>query len=185
MRFLNLTFFIFIFGIKANAQQFSKNYYIKTVERAGDVIEYVLPASALGSSILMKDWEGTKQFAFAFGTNYAATRLMKLIIRKKRPGYSESFESFPSGHTSGSFVSAAFIQRRYGWKYGKYAFLLAAFVGYSRVESNNHYFLDVIGGAALGIASAYMFTVPLQEKGIEIGFSSNQDYNSVSLSWRF
>jgi membrane-associated phospholipid phosphatase len=176
---------ILTIGFKTYCQTFSSNYYIKTVETAGDIFEYALPVTALGVTILNKDWEGTKQFAFAAGTNYAATRLLKFIIRKKRPGYSESFEAFPSGHTSSSFVSATFIQRRYGWKYGKYAFLVAAFVGYSRVESNNHDFLDVIGGAVLGVSSAYIFTVPLQSKGLEIGFSSNHDHKIISLSWTF
>ena len=59
---------------------------------------------------------------------------MKRIIRKERPEGRNLFDAFPSGHTSAAFSGASFIQRRYGWKYGKYAYILAAVVGVSRVD---------------------------------------------------
>jgi len=59
------------------------------------------------------------------------------LIDKRRPENSLNKDSFPSGHASAAFQGASFIQRRYGWKHGKYAYLLAAFVGYSRIEGLN------------------------------------------------
>ena len=72
--------------------------------------------------------------------------------------YDGGDQSFPSGHASISFAGATFLQKRYGWRYGIPAFLAAAFVGYSRVESDEHWTKDVLGGAAIGIASGWIFT---------------------------
>lgn len=69
-------------------------------------------------------------------------------------------QSFPSGHTSISFSAAEFMRERYGWEYGLPAYAVASFVGYSRVESNQHYPRDVVAGAAIGILSSYIFTKP-------------------------
>ena len=50
------------------------------------------------------------------------------------------------------------MRERYGWGYGVPAYALASFVGYSRVESRQHYAPDVIAGAAIGILSSCLFT---------------------------
>ena len=56
--------------------------------------------------------------------------------------------------------AAEFLRRRYGWEYGVPAYALAGFVGYSRVESREHYPHDVLAGAAIGFISSYVFTRP-------------------------
>jgi membrane-associated phospholipid phosphatase len=38
--------------------------------------------------------------------------------------------------------------------------MAATYVGWTRVESDNHYLVDVVAGAALGIVSSYIFTRP-------------------------
>lgn len=42
--------------------------------------------------------------------------------------------------------------------------LLAMLTGYSRVRTHNHYVKDVLGGAAVGIASAAWLTHPLSDR---------------------
>lgn len=59
--------------------------------------------------------------------------------------------SFPSGHTSSTFATAAVLERHYGWKAGLPAYAAAAYVGGSRIAENKHYLSDVIVGAAIGI----------------------------------
>lgn len=67
-----------------------------------------------------------------------------------------------------SFASAEFIRKRYGWEFGVPAYALATFVGYSRVESDQHYTHDVIAGAAIGILSSYIFTKPYNGWNVEL-----------------
>ncbi len=130
-----------------------------TIENAGTAIYLLLPAVTYGSTFAIHDKEGRKQFYKGFFTNLGVTWALKNIVTKTRPNESGD-DSFPSGHTSVSFQSAAFIQKRYGWKYGIPAYLLSTFVAWSRVESDNHYTEDVLAGAAIGIASSYIFTHP-------------------------
>ena len=54
-------------------------------------------------------------------------------------------------------MGAEFIRKHYGPWWGAPAFAAAGWVGYTRVQSHNHYWRDVIGGAVVGIASNYDF----------------------------
>lgn len=128
-----------------------------TIEKIGDYGLYTLPLLGFGSTIIEKDFEGSKMYAKSFTLNVALTLILKEVIKKERPN-GENFKSFPSGHTSITFQSAAFLQKRYGWKYGIPAFLLAGYTGFSRVHVKKHFVEDVISGATLGVLSSYIFT---------------------------
>ena len=61
--------------------------------------------------------------------------------------------SFPSGHATTAFACAALL----AWAAPRLAvpfFILAAAIGFSRIYVGVHYPLDVVGGAALGLAIA-------------------------------
>jgi len=129
-----------------------------TIEKTGSIFQIVLPGTALGYTIYKKDKEGTKQFLKSFITTVGITYALKYSINAKRPNGGE--HSFPSGHSSAAFSGASFLQRRYGWKYGLPAYLIASFVAWSRVYTKNHYVHDVVAGALIGIISTYVFTKP-------------------------
>ncbi len=104
------------------------------VEAAGDVLQFVLPATAAGLALGLEDNEGLFEFGKSAALTLGATYALKYTIDEERPdggGY-----SFPSGHTSISFASAEFLRKRYGWSYGIPAYAAATFVGYSRVEAD-------------------------------------------------
>lgn len=147
------------------------------LEDTGDVLQIALPATAFLTTIIKEDWEGTKQFAFSYGTSLVLTHSLKRIIKKQRPEGRHLFDAFPSGHTTSAFSGASFIQRRYGWKYGKWAYLLATVVGVSRMEGPDgwHDIWDVLAGATVGIGSTYIFTTPYDQNKYNISFSSNKD----------
>lgn len=73
----------------------------------------------------------------------------EIYCQKERPDRSDN-HSFPSMHTSTSFAAAAFIQRRYGWKWGLPSYILSTYVGWTRVYGKKHDWWDVAAGAAIG-----------------------------------
>ena len=165
----------------------SHNKWELVLEDTGDVLMTAIPAVAGLTTIIKKDWQGTKQFALSYAANAIMTYSLKGIIDKQRPGGINEFDAFPSGHTSSAFSGASFIQRRYGWKYGKYAYLLAMVTGVSRVEGANrrHDYWDVLAGALVGIGTTYIFTKPYQQEKIELSFNSNGETYLLSLNYRF
>ncbi|MBQ7900860.1 MAG: phosphatase PAP2 family protein [Clostridia bacterium] len=70
--------------------------------------------------------------------------------------------SFPSGHTTNSFIAATVISMNYK-KYSTAAFALAALISFSRIYLYVHYPSDVIAGAVLGAVIGYG-TVKLSDK---------------------
>ncbi len=148
--------FIIIGGTKVQAD---------TVETAGDYIQIAIPAIGFGTTLLLKDKEGSWQFTKHFATTFLTTHALKYLVDKERPDGSGN-NSFPTGHTSAAFQGATFIHLRYGWKWSVSAYAGAAFVGYSRVDSDNHYVEDVVAGAVLGILSGYLFVTPWEDVAI-------------------
>ena len=128
------------------------------VERAGEILQLALPATAAGLALAFHDRDGFVQFSESGAVTLGVTYGLKYSIDATRPNGGQ--HSFPSGHTSTSFASAEFIRGRYGWSYGIPAYIAASFVGYSRVESKQHHTRDVIAGAVIGIGSSYLFTTP-------------------------
>lgn len=158
----------------------------KTHKIAGDVLLGVMPALAMGSTFIWKDGQkGTYQFSKALAGTIALTYGLKLAINKERPN-GENNNSFPSGHTSVAFASAAFVQKRYGWEYGIPAYLFAGYVGYTRIEANKHDGVDVLAGAAIGVGMGYLFTKRYDGKkklGISSGFIENTP--TIGLTYKF
>ena len=65
--------------------------------------------------------------------------------------------SFPSGHTAAAFAGASFIHKRYGLKQALLPYVLASFVGYSRIQAKKHYWYDVLAGASIAIGYTWLF----------------------------
>jgi len=167
-----LILFCCLISINAKAQNF---YY----EKLGDNLQIALPVSAFASTFIWKDnQKAQSQFIKTMGTSFIVTHGLKILINKERPNGGDY--SFPSGHTSAAFTGAAFIEKRYGYKVGVPAYLLASFVGWSRVNANKHDYWDVLGGIIIGYGSAYIFAKPINKK-VELGISHIGKTNTLSL----
>lgn len=139
-----------LYGLTAHSQM--------VVRDIGDYVQISLPLTGLGMSLAKKDREGTYQVLKSFALQTGTTILLKRAINRKRP--SGGKYSFPSGHTSLSFMGSTFLWKRYGWRYGVPATIAASFVGYSRAGINDpvHHPSDVFAGAAIGVLSSLIFT---------------------------
>lgn len=135
----------------------------KNVAISTDVFAIALPATALTLTMVNKDWKGLIQGVETAAVTAGVTLLLKYTVKEWRPDYSNR-HSFPSGHTSVSFASAAYLQRRYGWAWGAPAYAVATYVGWGRCFSKKHHWWDVVTGAAIGAGSAYIFTRPFAKK---------------------
>ena len=151
------------------------------IKSAGDALQFVLPATAAGMTLYNRDGKGALQFGESAALTLGVTYTLKYKVDEKRPNGGS--QSFPSGHTSISFCSAEFMRKRYGWEYGIPAYALASFVGYSRVESNEHHPHDVVAGAAIGIVSSYISTRPY--KGWQVQADADGKYWGIRLSRAF
>lgn len=154
---------------------------IDGLTNTGDVMAYVLPATALGLTAIFHDGEGTREFSKSAVITMAATVGLKYAIHSRRPNGKP--HSFPSGHAAITFSSAEFMYQRYGWKYGVPAYVLASFVGYSRIRAHEHYFRDAAAGAALGLFTTHLLTQPYHGWLVQPALA--HDYHGVRVSRTF
>jgi len=170
-----LSAFLFIFLALFSQERVQAG---ETLQSAGDVVAVLLPLTAGSASLLMDDFTGTGQLVKGTALSLGSTIVLKYAVNEERPN-GEDY-SFPSGHAALSFSSAEFIRKRYGWEYGIPAYAAASFVGYTRVEENQHYFHDVLAGALIGIGSSYLFTTPYGR--LSIAGEAGPGYSGLRLA---
>ena len=144
--------------------------YWKFTSNSDYFISFGIPATFLATGIITHDPQLKRKSLEVFGAiivELAISEAMKVSFNRMRPGekYPDEIfpyrkihgKSFPSGHSSLAFSAAASlsIQCR-KWYVTVPAYIWAASVGYSRVYLGEHYPSDVLGGAAVGIGSAYL-----------------------------
>lgn len=120
----------FMVCFNSHAQEVKLSGSRNAVRKSGDVLACLTPAASLATVLILQDWQGLKQGALAGVSTVGMTYALKYLVKKERPDGSDN-HSFPSMHTSVSFTGAAFIQRRYGWKWGIPAYAVATYVGWT------------------------------------------------------
>ncbi|HIS70692.1 MAG TPA: phosphatase PAP2 family protein [Candidatus Enterousia intestinigallinarum] len=157
------------------------------IAKIGDFISFkILPVYSFGTTIYNSDWDtwydydwnGLKQLIVVNMVKSTVVDGIKENVFEMRPNGSGG-DSFPSGHTANAFAQAAFIHRRYGIKQAIVPYVLATFVGFSRVESRMHYTHDVLAGATIGFLSAWIFAD--EKKSVVV----SADTNSFGLRFNF
>ncbi|MFC5498363.1 phosphatase PAP2 family protein [Caenimonas terrae] len=135
---------------------------VAKTDRFGDAMEILLPAAAAALTLERGDVQGLKEFALSGALAVGTTEVLKRAVNSPRPDGSSG--GFPSAHTSIAFVSAAYVHQRYGAQWAMPMYGLATLAGYSRVRSHAHFTKDVLGGALIGISSAFFLTHPLSAR---------------------
>lgn len=131
-------------------------------ELAADIVTATMPVAAFAIAHYKDDGAGEGQF---FRSN-AASLLLNTTLRVafnqtswgERPNGNRY--AFPSGHVTFVAAQAAFLQERFGWKYGLPAYALVGYVAYVRVDTDHHHWRDVLAGAALSAFTAKLFVTP-------------------------
>jgi membrane-associated phospholipid phosphatase len=125
-------------------------------DRFGDAMRIGLPLAAAALSLAKDDTEGLQQLAMSTVLSAGSTALLKRAVHSRRPD--GSAHGFPSGHVAMAFTAAAYVHQRYSLEWALPMYGLATLTAYQRVHTHNHFAKDVVGGAAVGIASALLFT---------------------------
>ena len=129
------------------------------MEDSGDVFRVAVPITAWALTFHHDDPQGRRDFYESFAANVLVTYALKQVVDKERIDGSDD-DAFPSGHASITFQGAAVLHRRYGIRRAWWAYALAAYTGWTRIDADEHDAADVLGGAAVGIASSFLLTQP-------------------------
>lgn len=133
----------------------------KALTKAGDTLAQAMPLAAIGFAATEPGWDAAGQFASAYVGTKLSTAGLKSAVQKERPDGSD--RSFPSGHAANTFMAAGAIHARYGFGAAMVPYALAAITSYSRIPADKHYPVDVLAGAALGMAWSFGMVDPKTE----------------------
>jgi hypothetical protein len=151
-------------GISVIPEQTVETYFLanpQSVERIAEPGKFIGNAELVGPVVMGLFTAGmfrdndtrfkatTYAIAQGFVVDGVVTAGMKQVFARTRPDTSDDF-SFPSGHTSMSFMWATVLSRNYGPRVGIPAYAVAGFVGMSRLQKNAHHMSDVVAGATIG-----------------------------------
>jgi membrane-associated phospholipid phosphatase len=146
--------------------------FFRTISNSDMYLVVGIPATITIAGYIAKDkkltangWETIKVVT----TDVIITAILKCAVNRERPfnKYPEFITnkthkdikdaSFPSGHTSTAFALATSLSLKYPkWYVIAPSFAFAGTVGYSRMELGAHYPSDVLAGALIGSACAYL-----------------------------
>lgn len=147
-----------------------KNKYLELNASSVTVISIATPVGMAIAGFIKHDNKLKQDALFtgaAFFASSIVTRSAKAIVNRPRPFEKYSFIvkrddesgglSFPSGHTSSAFCTATSLALRYRkWYVIAPAYLFATSVGWARMYQGVHYPSDVLAGAMVGTASAWL-----------------------------
>jgi membrane-associated phospholipid phosphatase len=149
----------------------------------GDILQIAIPSYAFGLAMNENDYVAAKQFSYSFLSMQITIEVLKNLTKEKRPDYKigDKKDSFPSGHTAAVFSAATFIHKRYGLERATVPYILASFVGYSRIEAKKHHIRDVVAGALISSLCTWLFVdkgsnLILYSDGIETGLKYNINF---------
>src|SRR6266536_1249327 len=79
------------------------------IQTAGDVLQFVLPATAAGLTLGHRDGHGALELGESLAVTLGVTYALKYSVNERRPNGGS--QSFPSGHTSVSFSAAEYMRK--------------------------------------------------------------------------
>ncbi|MBX3619615.1 MAG: phosphatase PAP2 family protein [Rhizobacter sp.] len=151
--------------------------------RLGDTLSFALPAATLATELWRGDGAGAGQFTRSFALTLTATELLKRSTHVERPDGSND-ESFPSGHAARAFAAATYVHARHGFDHAWPLYLLATYVGHTRVQAHRHRWVDIAGAAAVAAASSHWLVQRQQPAGASLAVQPRPFMVYVNLPLR-
>lgn len=128
---------------------------MKRYSHYGDLLGQLAPnlVFATGELLFGNNGRAIHMFDATIGASML-TLILKYTVRENRPDRSDRL-SFPSGHTATAFAFASVVGTHYRWPIALPAYMIAAGVGFSRVNDKKHHIHDVIAGMTIGMSYGY------------------------------
>ncbi|RPH03037.1 MAG: phosphatase PAP2 family protein [bacterium TMED144] len=139
----------------------NKNFLPSRLSQVGDFWGILSPLAVW--AIILKSSMNKDYVSNAFAANILSTYAIKSLAQRQRPDGSNNY-SFPSGHTSNSFLAAELINQIKGMPLSVPFYLLSINTALSRINDKKHFLSDVIFGAAIGISIGKGFKILRKEK---------------------
>lgn len=152
------------------------------MELAGDILQFGIPALALGMTGYRRDLAGAGYLTASALVTEAWVWTLKSVVDEERP--SGGGEGFPSGHAATAAFGAGFMHRRYGFLYAIPLYLGTGFVAYSRYDARAHRPLDLVAGIAIGIGTSMVITVPWERDIVVVPLALDRGFGAL-VSVRF
>jgi membrane-associated phospholipid phosphatase len=131
----------------------------------------VVPLVVAAGALAFRRWRLAAALVLVVPLKLATERVAKLLVERERPGTTvpdailhgvpSAGLSFTSGHAIITFAIAGLLVLVLPRRWGIVAFVLAALNAVARVYLGAHNPLDVVGGAAIGLAIAAVLDLAL------------------------
>lgn len=157
----------------------------RTIETAGQVVAFGLPAAAGALTLYKDDGTGLLELGSSWLVTVGSTYALSRVVREQRPDSSD-YHSFPSNTSASAFSAANFLWMRYGWKWGLPAYAFASFAGYSRVQARKHHWYDVAASGAIALGVNYAIVTrfePSPRYSLSAGASPDGFETRISYQW--
>ncbi len=131
-------------------------------ELSADIVTLLLPVTTWGIAHYKDDGEGEGQFFRSTGVTLLLNSSLRLALNDTSWGTrpNGSPYGFPSGHAAFVTSSAAFLQDRFGWKWGVPAYAMVAYVSNVRVQTDHHRWRDIGAAVLLSMGVSRLFVTP-------------------------
>ena len=158
---LALTFFASKYDNTIRTNNENKSLLPSRLSQVGDFWGILSPLAVW--AIMLKSNMNKDYVSNAFVANIMSTYAIKSLSQRQRPDGSNNY-SFPSGHTSNSFLAAELINQIEGIPLSVPFYLLSINTALSRINDKKHFLSDVVFGAAIGISIGKGFKILRREK---------------------
>lgn len=155
-----------------------------TNEKAGDVLRVAMPVAVAAYELWLCDTEGLIQFGASFAATAGTTELLKRTTHVERPDHSDD-QAFPSGHAASAFAAATFMHRRHGFESAWPWYVAATYVGWTRVDANQHRWSDVAGAAAIAGISTWLLATPKPDGNVTVVPAVGRNYEGFVVHARW
>jgi membrane-associated phospholipid phosphatase len=154
------------------------------IEQIGTALAIAEPVFAGGVSLAKNDWTGLLELTVTTGLTVGTAYGMKYVVHEERPDHSDD-KSFPSDTAALAFAPANYLWDRYGWRWGLPAYVVAGFVGYSRVEADKHHWWDVAASAGIAFAYSRFVVTPFRRYNIDASVYATPNSVYLGMNYKF